>query len=342
MLGAVLGSQQVLAQSRSDVLVVVSEEGPSTLDIHGPTANVPTHEVSWNVYDRLISHARVQQPDGSFAYDYKTFTPELAESWDLAPDNSTVTFHLRKDATFHDGSPVTAADVKWSLDRAIAAGGFPAIQMGASQMTSLDQFVVIDDHTVRVDFPKPNKLVLANLAVPVAQIINSKLAKSHATEADPWAFEWVGKNDAGGGAFVVDNWKPGSEIAFKRFDAWKSGTLPAFEKVIVRQIASAGTRRALLEKGDADLSFNLPPKDFQELSKSDKLKVIGTPVDAELLYLDMNVTVPPFDNPKVRKAVAYAIPYAEILGNALYNRGVGMYGGPDKVTTTAWPQPSPT
>ncbi len=330
-----------VALTRAETLVVVSEEGPATLDIHAATANVPTHEVSWNVYDRLISHVRVKQPDGSFAYDYTTFAPELAVSWDLAPDNSTVTFHLRKDATFHDGRPVTARDVKWSLERAIAAGGFPAIQMGASQMTSPDQFVVIDDHTIRVDFPKPNKLVLANLAVPVAQIVNSEEAKSHATAADPWALEWVSGHDAGSGAYMVDAWKPGSEISFKRFDAWHSGTLPAFEKVVVKQIASAGTRRALLEKGDADLSFNLPPKDFSELVAGGKLKVIGTPVDAELLYADMNVTIPPFDNPLVRKAVAYAMPYSDILNTALHKRGIGMFGGPEKVTTTAWPQPSP-
>jgi len=329
------------AQSRADTLVVVSEEGPSTLDIHGATANVPTHEVSWNVYDRLITHARVPVGDGSFRYDYKTFEPELAESWEVAPDNRSVTFKLRADATFHDGSPVTADDVKWSLERAIAVGGFPAIQMGASEMKSADQFVVLDDHTIRIDFPKPNKLELANLAVPVAQILNSRLARAHATEADPWALEWVGSNDAGGGAYRVDSWKPGNQISFTRFEDWKSGPLPEMKKVVVKQIASAGTRRALLEKGDVDLSFNLPPKDFKELADAGKLKVIGTPVDAELLYLDMNVTQEPFNNPLVRKAIAYAIPYRDIVDTALYGRGVGMFGGPDKVTSTDWPQPSP-
>lgn len=335
------GVMDANAQSRDKTLVVVSEEGPATLDIHGATANVPTHEVSWNIYDRLITHKRIQLEDGSYAYDYTTFEPELAESWEVADDNSSVTFQLRKDATFHDGRPVTAADVKWSLDRAVAAGGFPAIQMGASGMVSPDQFVVIDDHTIRVDFPKPNKLVLANLAVPVAQIVNSELAKEHATADDPYAMEWVGNNDAGGGAYMVDSWKPGNEIVFKRFDDWKSGELPAMEKVIVRQIASAGTRRALLERGDADLSFNLPPKDFAELVEGSDLKVIGTPVDAELLYLDMNVTMEPFDDPKVRKAIAYAIPYEDILNTGLHGRGKGMFGGPETVTTTDWPQPSP-
>jgi peptide/nickel transport system substrate-binding protein len=329
------------AATRDTTLVVVSEEGPSTLDIHGATANVSTHEVSWNVYDRLITHAKTKLPDGSYAYDYTKFEPELAERWELAPDNSTVTFYLRKDATFHDGSKVTANDVKWSLERAIAAGGFPAIQMGASMMKTADQFVVVDDYTIKVNFPTPNKLVLPNLAVPVAQIVNSELAKKHATAADPWALEWVGKNDAGGGAYMLESWKPGSEITFTRFENWKSGPKPAMERVVVRQIASAGTRRALLEKGDADLSFNLPPKDFSELVASGKLKVIGTPVDAELVYIDMNTTIPPFDNPKVRQAMAYAMPYDAILNNAFYKRGIGMYGGSGPVTTTDWPQPSP-
>jgi peptide/nickel transport system substrate-binding protein len=330
-----------VADGRDETLIVVTEEGPSTLDIDAPTANVETHGASWNTYDRLITHAKTQLPDGSWTYDFKKFEPELAESWELAPDGKSVTFHLHKDAKFHDGAPVTAKDVKWSFDRAVAVGGFPAIQMGASEMKSAGQFVVLDDYTIRVDFPRPNKLILPNLAVPIAKVVNSELAKKHATDKDPWAVEWVGKNDAGGGAYQVESWKPGSEIVFKRFDDWKSGPLPFFKRVISRQIASAGTRRALLEKGDADLSFNLPPKDFGELVKEGKLTVIGTPVDAELLYIDMLTTKPPFDNPKVRQAIAYAIPYTDILHTALYDRGRGMFGSPGDPTTADWPQPSP-
>src|SRR5262245_30511058 len=107
-------AQPSLAAGRDDIIVVVTEEGPATLDIHGSTANVPTHEISWNVYDRLITHAKTKLPDGTYSYDYTTFEPELAERWDVAPGNTSVTFHLRKDATFHDGRPVTAKDVKWS------------------------------------------------------------------------------------------------------------------------------------------------------------------------------------------------------------------------------------
>src|SRR5258708_15218822 len=69
-----------VAQTRAETLVVVAEEGPSTLDIDAATANVPTHEVSWNIYDRLITHVTKTLPDGTPSYDYTSFKPELAES----------------------------------------------------------------------------------------------------------------------------------------------------------------------------------------------------------------------------------------------------------------------
>ena len=330
------------AQDRNKTLVLLTEDSPSTLDIHDLNNNRPTQYVAWNVYDRLLSYATKTLSDGTLSYDKTKFEPQLAESWTVAPDGLSVTFKLRPDATFHDGTPVTAKDVKWSLDRAIAAGGFAAIQMGAGSMTTPEQFVVIDEHTIRIDFPKANKLSLPDLAVPVPVIINSELAKKHATSSDPWAFEWVGRNDAGGGPYKVETWSPGSELVLTRFDGWKSGPLPAIERSIMRVVPSAGTRRALLERGDADISFNLPPKDFSELKAQGKLKVIGTPVESDLVYLDMNVTKKPFTDPKVRQAVAFALPYDQILKNAFYNRAVPMWGARSSIPQeAAWPVPAP-
>ncbi len=106
--------------------------------------------------------------------------------------------------------------------------------------------MVVDDATFRIKFLRKDKLTLPDLAVPVPVIINSKLAKQHATPSDPWAMEWLKNNDAGGGAFKLESWKPGQESVFVRFDDWKSGPLPKLRRVIVREVPSAGTRRALL------------------------------------------------------------------------------------------------
>jgi peptide/nickel transport system substrate-binding protein len=329
-----------LAETPKDTLVIVSEQGPNSLDTMVPTANDHSRMVAWHVYDRLVSHGEKKLPDGNISYDAKVMAPELAERWEISPDNKVYTFFLRKNATFHDGKPVTAKDVKWSFDRAVAAGGFPAVQMAASSFDNPAKFSVVDDHTFRITLDKPNKLVMPNLVVPVPVIVNAELAKQHATAADPWAFEWVQRNDAGGGAYKIESWTPGQQTVFLRFDAWKSGPVPKLRKVIYRQIASAGTRRALIEKGDVDISVGLPPKDYADLAKIGKVKVIGVPVQNDLIFVDMNTKIKPFDNPKVREAISYAIPYKEIMATALYGRGVAMSGGdPSKPYAPTWPVP---
>ena len=131
--------------------------------------------------------------------------------------------------------------------------------------------------SVFISFAK-DKLTLPDLAVNIPVVMNSKLAKAHATEKDPWAQEWLERNEAGSGAFKVESWNPGQELILARFDGWTQGKPPALKRVIVREIAAAGTRRSLLEKGDADVSYGLPPKDFAELAAGGKVKVVGVPV----------------------------------------------------------------
>src|SRR5271154_4872474 len=97
------------AQSRQETLLIVSESGPNNLDIHGVGTNVPGYEVSWNTYDRLISH-EMKTVNGIPYYDKSKFKPELAE--DMNVGDMSVTFKIRKDAVFQDGTPVTANDAK--------------------------------------------------------------------------------------------------------------------------------------------------------------------------------------------------------------------------------------
>lgn len=327
------------AQSRKDTLLTISESGPNNLDVMGVGTNPQGSEASWNTYDRLISYAVKKDANGNDHYDPDKFVPELAESWDLG--DTSVTFKLRRDAKFHDGTSVTANDVKWSLDRAVSVGGVPTSQMNAGSLQKPGQFVVIDDHTFRIDFLRKDRATMPDLAVPTLCVFNSNLAKQHATDKDPWAMEWLKKNEAGSGAYQIEKWTPGQELTYRRFDAWKSGPLPKIERVIWRNVPSPSTRRALIERGDADISFGFPPKDVSELAEEKKLTVVGTPIDNCIIFIDMNVKIPPFENVKVRQAVAYAMPYQKIMDAAIFARGIPMFGGPAKVTSSAWPQPSP-
>jgi peptide/nickel transport system substrate-binding protein len=327
------------ADRRRELLIVANETGPNSLDIHTVGANRPAYGVSWLCYDRLMTFGKKQLPGGGMTYDYTKLAPELAESWQVASDGMSVTFKLRKDAKFHDGAAVTARDVKWSLDRAVTVGGFPTFQMKAGSLEKPEQFVVVDDLTFRVDFLRKDKLTLMDLAVPVPCIFNSNVVKKHATEKDPWALEWTKNNVAGGGAYRVEAYKPGQEIIYARNDAWKSGALPKMRRIVQREVPSAGNRRALLEKGDIDMTYEMPPKDFLELSQGGKVVVTSTPIENALWYIGMNVTKPPFNTAKVRQAVAYAIPYEKIMESALYRRSTKMWGDGDNRSNGAlWPQ----
>jgi peptide/nickel transport system substrate-binding protein len=328
-----------MAQSRAETLLIVSESGPNNLDIHGVGTNVPGYEVSWNCYDRLISHEMKTGENGAPYYDRDKFTMELAEDMNVTKDSAT--FKLRKNATFHDGSPVTAKDVKWSLDRAVSVGGFPTFQMKAGSLEKPEQFVVVDDHTIRVDFLRPDRLTIPDLAVIVPCVVNSELVKKNATAQDPWGLEYTKQNTAGSGAYKVTKWTPGTEVVLERNDAWASGKKPAIPRIIWRMVPSAGNRRALLERGDADISYDLPNKDFVELKASNKLNIISTPYSNGIQYLGMNVTKPPFDNPKVRMAVAYAVPYQKIMDAALFGLSKPMFGGAPGAQEAVWPQPAP-
>jgi peptide/nickel transport system substrate-binding protein len=326
------------AQSRQETLLIVSESGPNNVDIHGVGTNVPGYEVSWNCYDRLISHEMKTGANGVPYYDRDKFKMELAE--DMNVGDMSATFKLKKNATFQDGTPVKAKDVKWSLDRAVTVGGFPTFQMGAGSLTKPEQFVVVDDDTFRVDFARKDRLTIPDLAVIVPAIYNSELVKKNATEKDPWGMEHTKQNTVGSGAYRVVSWNAGTEVILERNDKWVGGPLPKIKRIIWRMVPSAGNRRALLERGDADISYDLPNKDFVELKSHPKLDIISTPYSNGIQYLGMNVTKPPFDNLKVRQAVAYAVPYQKIMDAVLFGLSKPMFGAPaDKPTEVAWPQP---
>lgn len=329
-------SSSARAQSRQETLLIISESGPNNLDIHGIGTNVPSYEVSWNCYDRLISH-EMKTVNGNPYYDRDKFKMELAEDMNVGPTSAT--FKLKKSATFHDGTPITAKDVKWSFERAVSVGGFPTFQMKAGSLEKPEQFVVVDDHTFRIDFLRPDHLTIPDLAVIVPCVLNSELVKKNASEKDPWGLEYTKLKIAGGGAYRVTSWTAGSEIILERNDEWKNGAMPKIKRVIWRIVPSAGNRRALLERGDADISYELPNKDFQELKDTSKLTIISTPFSNGIQYLGMNVTQPPFNNLKVRQAVALAVPYQKIMDAVLYGLGKPMFGAaPGTPTAVAWPQ----
>src|SRR6202161_2203682 len=338
------GSAQ--AQTRAETLRYVTGASVNTLDPNIPGSTRESFAVSLSTYDRLVSFGR-KQLNGKWVFDLDKITGELAETYDVSPDGMTIIFHLRKDARFQDGTPVTAEDVKWSLDRVVTAPVLGKAQLLTGSMTSADQFNVIDPLTFEVTLPKPDKLALPNLATVYPIIINSKLAKANATADDPWAIAWLKEHTAGSGAYIIESFKPGEQVIMKRNEAWNRGTPEKsafFKRVIVQSVPEPATRANLVERGDADLVIDLQASDIQSLENKGTLKVISTPQYNAVTFISMNNTIPPFDNINVRRAVAYALPYDDMFKAALFGRGTPLFGSEwtdGKPTTSAFPFPQP-
>jgi peptide/nickel transport system substrate-binding protein len=332
-------------QSRAETLRYVTGNNVNTLDPTVPGSTRESFGLAMNVYDRLFTFGR-KQVNGNWVFDFANIRGELAKGYQISPDGLKITITLRPDATWHDGSKVTAEDIKWSLDRAVSAKSLAPPQMSTGSITSPDQFVIVDDHTIELTLPKPDHLGLANLCVPYLIMVNSKLAKQHATAEDPWALDWLKSNSAASGAYIVESFKPSESVILRRNEAWKGGAdgaLPFFRRIIVQTVPEPATRANLIEKGDADLSIDLAASDIPMMEKAAKTKVVSVPQTNGFTHISMNTRQAPFDNVKVRQAIAAALPYQDMFKAALFERGRPLYGAdwsgmpPD----SSFPQPMP-
>ena len=326
---AMMAATPALAQTRAETLRHVTGAAVNTLDPTMPGSTREAFGLSLSTYDRLVSMGR-KQLNGKWVFDLDNIRGELAERFEVSPDGKTITFYLRKDAKFHDGTPVTTEDVKWSLDRAVTAKSLAAAQLLTGSMTSADQFKVVDAHTFQVTLPSPDKLALPNLATVYPIIINSKVAKSHATAEDPWAQTWLKDNTAGSGAYTIETYKPGEQVILRRNEAWNrgpGGAQAGFKRLITQTVPEAATRANLVERGDADIVIDLQANDAAALEAKGKLKVISTPQYNAITFISFNTQTPPFDNVNVRRAIAYALPYEDMFKAALFGRGAPLYNG---------------
>ena len=332
---------QAMAQTRAETLRYVTGATINTLDLTQPGSTRESFGLSMNVYDRLFSFGRKKL--GQFwVFDADTITGELAQGYELSPDKKLIAIKLRPDAVWHDGSPVTAEDIKWSLDRHVTSKSLAGPQLQTGSITSADQFKIVDPHTVTLTLDKPDRLALANLCVCYAIMINSKLAKQHATEADPWAQEWMKTNTAAGGAYTIDSHKPGESTILRRNEKWKSGKLPALKRIIIQTVPEAATRANLIDRGDADLAIDLAASDMPSIEKSAKAKVQSIPQTNGFTHITMNTQMKPFNDVRVRKAIAAALPYDDMFQGSIFGRGKKLYGASwTKTPDASFPQAMP-
>lgn len=235
--------------------------------------------------------------------------PCLATSWEQLSDTS-MKFILRQGVKFHDGTEMTAADVKYSFDRCIAS---PQVGYNATWMESVE---IIDDYTVVVNTYEPYAPMLAALTITPFSIISKS-----ACEKDPDNFA---SHPVGSGRYQFVSYTSGEGAEITAFeDCWR-GT-PKTKNINFTIVTEAAQRTILLETGEVDIAYEVLPNDIPRIEDNDELKIsscIGTKV--YLLNLN-NMTDGPLSNKLVRQAIEYAINKEDLVDAVLYGHGTPAY-----------------
>ena len=264
------------------------------------------------------------------------FIPGLAVNHTVSPDGLIWTFYLRRNAVFHDGTPVTAQAVKASLDRTITLG-----QGAAYILEPVERIEVVDDYTVKfyLKYPAPlDKILSSPYGV---YIFSPKVAEYAGAEnlTDPKVADWFNKgNDVGSGPYKLVKWDPENEVVLEKFTEWWGWKEPGYplaspnapDVFIIKIIKDAVTQERMLRAGQIDIAQYVPPETVEDFEKDPNYVVVKSPSFQNLLLL-FNTKKPPLDNPLVRRAIAHAIPYDDIVvaaraGFARVASGVIPYG----------------
>lgn len=282
---AVVGTWAVAATPR-DTLVVGTTDRISQLS----PANSYDYW-TWHVLEQTAQNLVTIKPGTS------EIVPCLAKSWTVSPDARVYTFQLQKGVTFTDGTPFNAAAMKWSLERALKLDG-PEGAVGL--IKNIAKIETAGAYTLRITLKEPDATFLARLADPVAPAM---AMSPKSTPADRFA---NGKY-AGTGPYRLVSYVPEERVvleAYSRF--W--GPKPKIKRVVEVFYADAAALRAAIQSGQVDVAFRtFNPEDILSLKKDPNLQVIQGATSLSVRYLVFNVTQKPFDDQRVRQAIAYAV-----------------------------------
>ncbi len=249
-----------------------------------------------NIYEPLL---RVNPPGAA-----EQFTPVLAESWTSSADGTSWTFKLRSGVTFHDGEALTADAVKQSIEAGATKGGASFIWAALDTVTAVDPLTV----ELKLKYAAPMDLVASSLYG--AWIISPKALAAAA--ADETYFE---KGvDAGTGPYTIESYTPDKEVLLTRYDAYWGGwsDMTHYDKVLVSITPEAAVQQQMLDGGQVELALSLPLENVASYKDKPDFTFINEPSFFNYVGF-FNTARKPFDNVKVRQALSYAIPYADII-----------------------------
>jgi len=298
----VAGMSGSLYAAKTDITIGMQLEPPN-LDPTGGAAAAIDEVVYANVFEGLTRFAS----DGSVM-------PALAASWLIENDGARYVFSLQTGVTFHDGAEFSAEDVKYSIDRAMAEESTNAQK---ALFANIDSVEVVDANTVAFNLKEADGRLLFNLAWGDAIVLDSASGADTAT------------TPVGTGPFVFDKWVQGDRIELVKYaEYW--GEPAKLDKAIFKFISEPAAAYSAILAGDLDAFPNYPaPENLAQLDADPRYSVVLGSTEGETI-LSTNNAQPPFDDVRVRQALAHAINRAEIIDGAMFGYGtpIGTHFAP--------------
>ncbi|CAN5845192.1 ABC transporter substrate-binding protein [soil metagenome] len=302
LLGFGLASAQATEPQYGGILRAGMQTDPVGLDPHSTQAT-STRNVLENVYDTLVMF------DSSLQ-----IVPGLAESWEASEDGLTWTFKLRDGVMFHDGTPLRASDVVFSLQRIVD----PDIASPRSgDFAVVESVTAPDDATVVITLSEPFSPLLAKLAQSLNVIVSEKVAMANGNDLNNVV--------VGTGPFKFAEYVPQTRLILEKNDNFwgtdaDGNALPYLDGITFTFYPEPTARTTAIQTGNADFVEYVPAPDVDILRADPEVEVVGG-LSANFRSIYLNVTRPPFDNKLVREALAYAIDEQEVVDVALFGTG---------------------
>ena len=291
-------SEQGAANGKT--VIVGAATDLKTLDT-GYMYEVYGNMVSYSLYDMLF---RIEGEDMSNP------KPSLVtDKWTLDETGTIYTLPIREGVKFSSGNPLTAADVVWSIQRVMGLKD----SSNQAHVAGIQSVEAKDDHTVVITLKAPDASYLTKLASNAYCILDSKLVKENggSTEAGKdTAREYLNKNSAGSGPFILESWTPENELSMKKNpNYW--GSAGNVERVVIKEYDDANTQIQALEKGEIDIALSVNSDNVAQLKGKDgvTIKNAQAAVCSFLLMNNDPAIGKEMANPKVQQAVRYAIDY---------------------------------
>lgn len=281
-------------------------------------------QVTYPAYERLVQY---KTENGKASTEVEG---ALAKSWTVSDDGLVWTFKLNPGHKFSDGSPVDAAAVKFSFERAQRVGKGPS-----EYFKMVKSIEAPDAETVVFTLDRPFAPFLSSLAVNGAGIVNPKVME-HEENGDLGS-NYLATHTMGSGAYELKEIVPGQKITLE-LNPHYSGREPAIKHVVFNIIKDPSAQRLQLEKGDLDIAQSIPVDQIEQMKDNKDIHIYEDPsLVASVVYL--NNQKAPFDDKLFRQALAYAVDYDGIVQGSVKGYGEqlvqpipkGMWGRDDSI-----------